>query len=94
MKIAQSNVNLVSSHNYYEENRVTVQTEVLSRQAFMDSLQGQQKKLDTLELTAVAADGDPISSESYTSLRPSKNEYVNSTITSNMLNIYLSVGGV
>lgn len=76
MKIAQSNVNLVSSHKYYEENRVTVQTGILSRGDFLDSLQNQQKKFDTLELSEEIGDGDPISSESYTSLRPSRNEYL------------------
>jgi hypothetical protein len=76
MKIAQSNVNLVSSHNYYEENRVTVQTGVLTRSAFMDSLEGQQKKFDSLELTETAMDDAPVSSETYTSLRPSRNEYL------------------
>ena len=42
MKIAQSNVNLVSSHQYYEENTVTIQSGVVDRGAFLEHLQRQE----------------------------------------------------
>lgn len=48
MKIAQSNVNLVSSNHYYEENTVSVKSGVVSRGAFLDNLQSQGKS----EITA------------------------------------------
>jgi hypothetical protein len=76
MKIAQSNVNLVSSHQYYEENTVSVQTGVLTRSTFLDNLQDQEKKLDTVELSSSAIDGEAIASENYNSLKPQKAEYL------------------
>ncbi|MCR5557432.1 MAG: hypothetical protein K6F75_07755 [Butyrivibrio sp.] len=76
MKIAQGNVNLVSSHQYYEENTVAVQTSVMTRGTFMESLQNQEKKMDSLELGQ--GDEGAISSENYTSLKPAKTEYLGS----------------
>ena len=75
MKIAQSNVNLVSSHSYYEENQVTVESNVLTRGAFLESLQNQQNKMDLLEVSKDSG-GQAIGSETYTSLKPSKSEYL------------------
>ena len=46
MKIAQSNVNLVSSNHYYEENTVAVKSGVVSRGAFLDNLQSQGKNVE------------------------------------------------
>lgn len=82
MKIAQSNVNLVSSHKYYEENSVTVETKMLSRSAFLDSLQNQEKKLDQLELSDEPLNDEPIGSDSYMSLKPSKSNYLTPGTTS------------
>ena len=76
MKIAQSNVNLVSQNRYYEENTVTVQSGTITRSSFLDSLQNQEKKLDSLELTTSENEGAALTSESYTSLKPSKTEYL------------------
>lgn len=74
MKIAQSNVNLVSSHQYYEENTVSVQSSVMTRGTFLENLQNQEKKMDSLELGQ--GDEGAISSENYTSLKPAKTEYL------------------
>ena len=77
MRIAQSNVNLVSSHKYYEENLVSVQTGVLSRDSFLDSLKEQEKKsYDTLELTGSEGDGEMVRCEDYTALKPAKSQYL------------------
>ncbi len=76
MKIAQSNVNLVSQSRYYEENTVTVQSGTITRSSFLDSLQNQEKKLDSLELNTSEGEGTTLSSENYSSLRPSKAEYL------------------
>ena len=51
MKIAQSNVHLVSSNKYYEENSISFQSGTMTRGSFLESLQNQEKKLDTLELS-------------------------------------------
>ncbi len=76
MKIAQSNVNLVSQNRYYEENTVSVQSGTITRVSFLDSLQNQEKKLDSLELTESQTDGITTGSENYSSLKPSKTEYL------------------
>lgn len=76
MKIAQSNVNLVSSHHYYEENQVSIRSGVVTRQSFLESLKGQEKKMDELTLSDESGDGTALSSESYSSLRPQKSEYL------------------
>ncbi len=76
MKIAQSNVNLVSQNRYYEENTVSVQSGTITRATFLDSLQNQEKKLDSLELTESQNEGITTGSENYSSLRPSKTEYL------------------
>lgn len=55
MKIAQSNVNLVSSNHYYEENTVAVKSGVVSRGAFLDNLQSQGKSVEE-EKSEIAAD--------------------------------------
>lgn len=76
MKIAQSNVNLVSSHRYYEENTVSVQTGIITKGSFLDSLKGAEPKKDKLEISDTGLDDSALSSESYTSLKPSKTEYL------------------
>ncbi len=75
MRIAQSNVNLVSSHRYYEENTVTVQTGLMTRSAFLESLQNQEKKMDSLQIGNEEMDA-AVSSETYTSLKPARSEYL------------------
>lgn len=78
MKIAQSNVNLVSTNRYYEENTVSVQSGTITRASFLDSLNNQEKKLDSLELSTSGNESTSLGSESYTSLKPSKTEYLSS----------------
>lgn len=76
MRIAQSNVNLVSSHKYYEENLVSVQTGVLTRESFLDSLKNQEKKkYDTLEISNTENGGETVSSENYSALKPTGTKY-------------------
>ncbi len=75
MKIAQSNVNLVSSRTYYEENTVTVQSSVMTRSSFMENLQNQEKKMDLLEVGS-GDDSGAVNSGTYTSLKPAKTEYL------------------
>ncbi|MCR5669744.1 MAG: hypothetical protein K6G10_01960 [Butyrivibrio sp.] len=76
MKITESNVNLVSSRRYYEENSVSVQTGIITRGSFMDNLEDQKKKMDSLEISDSDMDDTALSSENYNSLKPSKNEYL------------------
>lgn len=76
MKIAQSNVNLVSTNRYYEENTVSFQSGTITKASFLDSLSNQEKKLDSLELTTSGNESAALGSESYTSLKPSKTEYL------------------
>ena len=79
MKIAQSNVHLVSSNKYFEENSISVQSGTMTRGSFLESLQNQEKKLDTLELSGDAVgstDSTALGSETYTSFKPSKTEYL------------------
>ncbi len=75
MKIAQSNVNLVSSHRYYEENTVTVQSSVMTRSSFLENLQNQEKKMDSLQVGSGDESGT-VNSGTYTSLKPAKSEYL------------------
>ena len=76
MKIAQSSVNLVSSHRYQEERSVTLKSETMTRSAFLESLQSQEKKMDQLALSDVSTQDEAIGSDSYMSLKPSKSEYL------------------
>ena len=79
MKIAQSNVHLVSSNKYFEENSISVQSGTMTRGSFLESLQNQEKKLDSLELSGDAVgstDSTALGSETYTSFKPSKTEYL------------------
>ena len=78
MKIAQSNVNMYSSHTYYEGNTVAVQSGVMTRDSFLDSLQDQEKRLDSLELSDEVSKDMPLTSENYSSLRPSRTEFLSS----------------
>ncbi len=82
MKIAQSNVNLVSSHKYYEENTVTVQTGTMTRNSFLDSLQNQEKKMDALEISEDTAADTALGSTNYSSLKPSRTDYLNTAVES------------
>ncbi len=76
MKIAQSNVNLVSSHQLTQERSVTMKTQTMTRSAFLESLKSQEKKMDQLELSDAPAEDEAIGSEEYMSLKPSKSEYL------------------
>lgn len=76
MKIAQSSVNLVSSHHLTQERSVTLKSETMTRSAFLESLQSQEKKMDQLELSDVSTQDEAIGSDSYMSLKPSKSEYL------------------
>ena len=76
MKIAQSNVNLVSGHHYQEERSVTMKTETMTRSAFLESLKSQEKKMDQLELSDASSEDTALGSGSYMSLKPSKSEYL------------------
>ena len=62
MKIAQSNVNLVSSSKYYEGNTVEVSTGTMFRGSFRDNLEAQKAE------TALG-------SETYNSLKPARSGY-------------------
>ncbi len=75
MRIAQSNVNFVSSHKYYEENSVAVKSGTLSAPSFIDNLKEREKKGDSLELTRIGSDEEALKNSGYSSLRPSKTEY-------------------
>ena len=74
MKIAQGSVNMVSSHSYYEENSISVKSGVMTRSSFLESLKNQEKSTDTFEVTG--SSNESIASENYTSLKPSKTEYL------------------
>ena len=76
MKIANANVNLVSTHKYYEENTVSIQSGTITRSSFLENLQNQEKKMDTLELNENTGGGQVVNSGSYSSLKPSKTEYL------------------
>ena len=76
MKIAQSTVDLCSSHTYFEENTISVQSGVMTRNSFLESLQNQERKMDSLEITQSGENA--IGSESYTSLKPQKSQYLSS----------------
>lgn len=76
MKIAQANVNMVSSHRYYEENSVTVQTGLVTKGSFLESLNDQEKKMDSLEVSKTSDENEALSSESYSSLKPQKSENI------------------
>ena len=77
MKIAQAQVNMASSHRYYEENTVSVHSGVMTRSSFLESLNNQEKKKDSLEITTGGLDDNKaMSSESYSSLKSSRAEYL------------------
>ncbi|SFQ30063.1 hypothetical protein SAMN04487928_1314 [Butyrivibrio proteoclasticus] len=83
MKIAQAQVNMGSTHKYYEENTVTVQSGIVTRNSFLKSLNEQEKKMDTLEISiGDATENKAMGSESYNSLKPSKTEYLGNTESS------------
>ena len=78
MRIAQSQVNMVSNHNYYEENTVTIQSGVMTRSSFLENLNNQEKKMDSLDISVNEnSENKALGSESYNSLKPSKTEYLN-----------------
>ncbi len=82
MRIAQSNVNLISSNRYHEENSVAVTSAVMPVGSFIDSLKSQQKKGDSLELTEISVDEEALKNSNYSSLRSGKSEYLNSATSS------------
>ncbi|MCR5403687.1 MAG: hypothetical protein K6E91_07725 [Butyrivibrio sp.] len=74
MKIAQSNVNLASTHTNHEENSIRLRSGTVTRSSFIDSLKGQEKKMDSLEKTEVNLGDAALGSENYTSFKPAKTE--------------------
>lgn len=68
MKIAQSNVNLVSSHQYYEENTVTIQSGVVDRGSFLENLNKQEKSVGK----EPEQEDIILKSDNYNDLRPMK----------------------
>ncbi len=77
MKIAQSNVNLLSTRSYREENSIAVSSGLMTSGSFLENLKNQEKKTgDTLELTNISTDEEALKNSGYSSLRPSKTEYL------------------
>lgn len=76
MKIAQSSVNMVSNHTYYEENTLEIQSAVMTRTSFMDSLKDQEKLEDSLEISENSGEQEPLQSQTYSNLKPSTTEYL------------------
>ncbi len=56
MKIAQSEVNLVSSNHYYEENTVSISSGVVAKGTFQDNLQKQENAAEKGQNVAAAKD--------------------------------------
>ncbi len=84
MKIAQSNVNLVSSSRYYEGNTVEISTGTMFRGNFRDNLKAQ--KAETVEesksakaKSSVSNDESALGSETYNSLKPARSGYPSPT---------------
>lgn len=80
MKIAQSNVNLMSSSRYYEGNTVEISTGTMFRGNFRDNLKAQ--KAETVEesknanaKSSVSNDESALGSETYNSLKPARSGY-------------------
>ncbi|WP_155828113.1 hypothetical protein [Butyrivibrio sp. VCB2006] len=73
MRIAQSDVNLVSTNHYYEENTVSISSGVVAKGSFMESLQNQEK--DSLELSEDSV-GTSLGSENYNNLKSYKSGYL------------------
>ena len=81
MKIAQSNVNLVSSSKYYEGNTVEISTGNMFRENFRDNLKAQ--KAETIEesknakaKSSVSNNESALGSETYNSLKPARSGYL------------------
>ncbi len=76
MKIAQSNVKLASERTYHEANTVSVSSGMMTAGSFIESLRDQEKKGDKLELTKISSDEEALKNSGYSSLKPSKTEYL------------------
>lgn len=90
MKIAQSNVNLVSSSHYYEENTVSISSGVMTRESFLDNLQRQSEavtgedKIEKNRLTdlfEMSNNQSEISmgSDNYNNLKSARSAYLTSS---------------
>ena len=90
MKIAQSNVNLVSSSKYYEGNTVEVSTGTMFRGNFRDNLEAQKTEAvlegknskseksgssGSTQYSSVSNDEFALGSETYNSLKPARSGY-------------------
>lgn len=85
MKIAQSNVNLVSTSKHYESNLAEFSSGIAVYGKFQGNLEAQQKKtLDTmnsisLKNTELSGEGTALGSENYNSLKPTKSAQLSPT---------------
>ena len=78
MKIAQSNVNLMSSSSYSEGNSVSVSISAVPRGSFSDSLESQKQKLTSDDFSTSTGEF-ALGSENYNSLKPSMTRSLNTT---------------
>ncbi|MCR4997023.1 MAG: hypothetical protein K6A61_06960 [Butyrivibrio sp.] len=78
MKIAQSNVNLMSSSSYSEGTSVSVSVSTVPRGSFSDSLESQKQKLTSDDFSTSTGEF-ALGSETYNSLKPSMSRNLNTT---------------
>ena len=78
MKIAQSNVNLMSSSSYSEGNSVSVSISTVPRGSFSDSLESQKQKVTSDDFSTSTGEF-ALGSENYNSLKPSMTRSLNTT---------------
>ena len=78
MKIAQSNVNLMSSSSYSEGTSVSVSVSTVPRGSFSDSLETQKQKVLSDDFSTSTGEF-ALGSETYNSLKPSMSKSLNTT---------------
>lgn len=81
MKIAQSNVNLMSSSSYSEGTSVSVSVSTVPRGSFSDSLETQKQKVSSDDFSTSTGEF-ALESETYNSLKPSMSRNLNTTTDS------------
>ena len=81
MKIAQSNVNLMSSSSYSEGTSVSVSVSTVPRGSFSDSLETQKQKVSSDDFSTSTGEF-ALGSETYNSLKPSMSRNLNTTTDS------------
>ncbi|MBO4456408.1 MAG: hypothetical protein J5802_01670 [Butyrivibrio sp.] len=77
MKIAQSNVNLISNSTYHESTATEYSTKIVSRGSFNDNLKAQREKNDSesgnnSQYSSSLGNETALESENYNSLKPTK----------------------